>query len=465
MPRFSVWLAFLLLVPAVAAGAQPAGPGEGSGQSYWGEIPPEESAEAVPLGNNDHPLWEDMIYYPYQVVAWPPRALAGGLGTTVAWASQPQVCRTVTDLVTLDFVPVRGQVGVSAGGGDGFGVSYNLTHDEFLGPDNRMKLGLGRSTERKTKATLGFLFGDGQVNSTSLGLGYRLNPISRYYGIGSDSREENKSYYTNETAWAGLGYKRHLQGDVWFEAGGLYSTAATRGSWSRESESLERTFTATGDRPFGFGDESAGPEISLGLLRDSTRENGRPDSGGIQRLGWAYFTNTDTDADVSFWSERYEVQQFLPLWHTKRGLALRGLYARLHGSGDDPIPFQRLLTNDDPDQFRGYPDLRFRDEGLLSLTAEYRFPAWNYRSVDGVGFDTFLFFDSGQVFGETKEIALRNLTESYGGGVRFLTRGGFMGHVVLGFSEEDWVVRLSAQQMFQYGKGGLLHGRNPIPKR
>jgi len=465
MPLRSAMPVFLFLLLAAVVGAEPARTSDGSGPSYWGEIPPEDEAVTASPENNNRPLWEDCIYYPYQVVAWPFRVFVGGAGSTVAWASQPQVYRTAADIVRLEFIPVQGRVGLSAGGRDGVGVSYSLTHDEFLGPDNRMKLSVGRSTEKKTKATLGFLFGDGRTNSVSLGLGYRLNPSSRYYGLGFDSPETGKSYFTSETTWAGIGYSRRLRDIVWIEAEGVFSAATTRGSWTREPESLERVFTDSSTRPFGFGDESTGPQFTLGLRRDSTRENGRPVAGGIQRAQWSFFANTDDEADVSFWSERYEFQQFVPLWHTKRGLALRGFYSRLHGSGDDPIPFQRLLTNDDPDQFRGYPDLRFRDEGLLALTVEYRFPAWNYRSVDGVGIDTFLFYDTGQVFGAREDIALRNLTESYGGGARFLTRNGFGGQLVIGFSDEDWVIRVGAQQIFQFEKGGLLHGRNPNPNR
>ncbi len=462
-PRWKILIAILLLNLAISVGVGSAATSEGSGKSFWGEIPPEDDENTTRFQDNKRPLWENLIYYPYQLVAKPASALTGSIGSTVAWASNPRVYRTVSDIVTLSFVPVEGRLGISAGGGDGIGASYDLTHNNFLGSDNRMKLSLGRSTEQKSKATLGFLFGDGHVNSLAAGIGYRLNPNSRYFGLGYASLEDNESYFTNETAWIGGAYRREF-GDISFlEAEGVYSTAATRGSWGYPDESIERIFTPE-EHPPGLGDQSDGYTFTLGLHRDSTGETGRPNRGGIRQYQVSLFTSTD-DSDVKFFSQRFELQQFIPLWHTRRSLALRGIYSRLQSLGDDPIPFQRMLTNDDPDLLRGYRDLRFRDEGLVAFTAEYRFPTWNYRSTEGLGLDAFLFADLGQVFNHSNEIALRNLTESYGGGFRFLTRAGFSGRLEFGFSDEDMVIRLGAQQTFQYGKGGLHNGHNPIPSR
>lgn len=111
-------------------------------------------------------------------------------------------------------------------------------------------------------------------------------------------------------------------------------------------------------------------------------------------------------------------------------------------SEGDTSHFARLLTNSDPNQMRGYDDDRWRDRGLLLLNAEYRFPVWAYRERRGTGIDGYLFVDSGQVFSDDDRPALRDLVHSYGGGFR-----------------------LSMDQIFQYPKNALYHGRPPIPLR
>ncbi len=453
----------LCLVAACATGAEtPAD--DGSRESAWGPIAPESEDNTARQQDTRRPLWENTLYYPYQVVAWPARTVSGGVGSAITWASRPDVYRTARDVVTLSFLPIQGRVSASAGGGDGFGLGYSLTHDEFLGPDNRMKLALGRFTEGKSKATLGLLFGEDRVDSWSLGVGYRRKPNSRYHGLGYASREQDESYYNDETAWLGAAYRRDVGGSVDLELDVLYSTAATRGPVAHADQSLETVFSEPGGIPVGFGEQSDGATFGLGLRQDTTDENGRPERGGIRLVKFSAF-NAGGGPDAPFWQTRAEVQQFLPLWHTKRTLAVRCLYSRLHGRDDAPLPFQRLLTNDDPDLLRGYHDQRFRDRGLVAGSVEYRFPAWNYKSVGGLGLDAYLFVDYGQVFAHRSQIALRNLAASRGGGFRFVAGGGFSGRLELGFSDEDLVIRFAAKQIFQFGEGGLFHGRNPIPGR
>jgi outer membrane protein assembly factor BamA len=454
----------LLVIPVVLAGLCRAEEDDGSGDSYWGEIPAENADNSARLEDSDRPLWEDIIYYPYQLFAIPVRVTAAGLGAATAWASDPVVYGTARDIVTLSFIPIDGSVGVSAGGADGLGVSYELTHGHFLGPDNRFKLGLGRTTGGKSKATVGLMFGEGHRNVISLGLGYRLKTDSRYFGLGYDSSVEDESYFTSEVLWLGADYRRLLVSNTFVELEGLYSAVAARNTSSYGEESIAQMIPVATDRPTGYGNRSTGYTASLGLVRDTTNDSGRPQRGGIHRARLSLFTD-GAEGGAQYLTQRFEWQRFLPLWHTKRSLALRGLYTRLQSMGEEPIPFQRLMSNDDPDLLRGYRDLRFRDDGLVVFTAEYRFPAWNYRSLDGLGLDAYLFTDIGQVFDRTKEIALNNLTESYGIGLRWLVREGFSGRLEFGFSEEDTMIRLSAQQTFQYMKGGLLHGRDPIPRR
>ena len=102
----------------------------------------------------------------------------------------------------------------------------------------------------------------------------------------------------------------------------------------------------------------------------------------------------------------------------------------------------------------GYVDGRWHDQGMLSFTAEYRWPVWNNSNIDDVGLDAYIFVDYGQVFGETNEISTRSMTTSFDS-ARFFVR------MEIGHSKDDTVFRLSADQVFQFTRGGFFDGAKP----
>jgi hemolysin activation/secretion protein len=214
----------------------------------------------------------------------------------------------------------------------------------------------------------------------------------------------------------------------------------------------------------------AGLELShentekLGPPEHSWRERVRPEHGGLQRATVSWFEGKGNSKAV-YWTWRGEAQQFLPLWHSRRALALRGFVERQENRGDDPVPFQRLMTNDDPDVFRGYPDERFHDIGIAALTAEYRWPLWVVDNENELGADAYLFADWGQVFAKFDDLGMDRLAKSYGGGVRLGGNGRFVGRIEVGHSEEGTQFRLRADQLFQYEKAGFFNARSPVPDR
>jgi len=382
----------------------------------------------------------------------------------VVTLSEASALSVVKGIATLDFLPIKGRWGISAGGGNGYGLSYSTYHANILGGNHRLKTGLRYTTRRNSKATLGLEFNADHSNSFPIGIIYRRKPGSRYYGLGWNTQAEQLSYFTTKTLAIGSGYKRKFGNAFTLEFESIYSTIDSPIKTDDKTPTLTEVFPDPADRPYGYGKQSDGVSFSLAFKHDSQHNTGRPQSGGNQRLLASYFTSTDA-SDLRFWTYRAEIQQFIPLWHTRRCLALRGVFTQMQKQGNVTIPFQRLLTNDGPDLLRGFDDLRFRDTGLIIASAEYRFPVWNFHDLDGMGLDAYLFFDWGQVFSQRNEISVSHMTESHGGGFRLVTTGGFVGRLEIGQSEEGTIFRMSAEQVFQFAKGGLFDGRNPIPTR
>jgi hypothetical protein len=69
------------------------------------------------------------------------------------------------------------------------------------------------------------------------------------------------------------------------------------------------------------------------------------------------------------------------------------------------------------------------------------------------------------VFGEFDDINSDDLMTSYGAGLRVAGFGMFMGRLEFAWSEEDFLIRLRGDQIFQFERGGLLNGQVPVPER
>jgi hypothetical protein len=431
-------------------------------QSHWGILPEPSDSVTARFTNLRTPLWERSLLVPYGVVRLPFRALAVGAGATYVYLDEHRVIYRLGRWIGPRRGPFGFTISVTAGGLTGWGGGLTLLHDSFFAPTNRAKIRGQISQDGGRRTTAGFTFGAGRPAESSLGAGYRLVPTARYFGIGPRSDRDDKSLYSEEQAWLALGHTRRWSSGIGVEVRGMVSGVGARRTSQDNDPPLAEEFE--GEIPDGYGRRSDAFSTILALRHDTTREDGRPARGGVRRVTVAR-TDEFGSRRNSFWTYRGDVEQFVPLWNSCHNLALRSFLSWSEPVVGSTIPFQRMMTNDDPDILRGYQDLRFRDRGMTALTLEYRWPVWAERTAEGVGIDAYLLGDAGQVFGRREDLSIDQLTTSYGGGLRFVNRAGFVGRLEIARSEEETKVRLRADQVFQFTRGGLYHGRNPIPLR
>lgn len=458
---FGIWVVCTILCAEGNVLAQPAAP-PGGIESYWGTLPePSDSVTARFVGQGS-PLWERTLLVPYRIVSLPFRGLSAGMATSLIYLDDHRVVYRVRRLVGPRRGPFGFMVSAMAGGMTRWGGGVTLVHDSFLSPANAAKLRLQITSDQGRRATFGFSRGRGDGFQSDLGLGYRLLQTARYYGLGPRSRKDRESLYQEETSWAALGHTHRWASGVAVETRAMISGIGARNPSNRDFPPLAETFAE--ELPDGYGRRSDAVSLSLALRHDTAREDRRPAGGGVRRATVAR-TDGIGSGRSSFWTFRGDADQFLPLWNSGQVLALRGFLSWSEAIGGSQIPFQRLMTNDDPDILRGYQDLRFRDRGMTAATIEYRWPIWAERAVNGLGVDAYLLGDFGQVFGSRRDLALDQFTVSYGGGLRFLSASSFVGRLEFAWSDEEMRIRLRADQVFQFSRGGLYHGRNPIPLR
>jgi outer membrane protein assembly factor BamA len=134
-------------------------------------------------------------------------------------------------------------------------------------------------------------------------------------------------------------------------------------------------------------------------------------------------------------------QQYIPFLNRKRVIALRERAVLGFHSDDQVVPFYLQPTLGSDTELRGYRRYRFYDENAVAFTAEYR---WEI----GLGFDTALFADFGQVFHRPGEIFSSGMKGSAGFGFRFKNenRRSEVARLDFGFSQEG------AQVWLRFGK-------------
>lgn len=182
----------------------------------------------------------------------------------------------------------------------------------------------------------------------------------------------------------------------------------------------------------------------LELAFDWTRRHHRRTYAGTKVL-----LRMDYSHDLSGERFRYgrymaAVQQYVPVlfFPKTRRLALQARVERVEPIlGGDAVPFYHLPRLGGQQTLRGFVSNRFRDDGSLLVTAEYRYPIWDQ-------FDAVFFIDAGQVFDTFDAVAIDRFRVSYGGGFHMLSTGGLSARFEVAGSVEGRQVILTVQPAF-----------------
>lgn len=463
LPAFAVAaLASTLAKTARAQQPSPSDSSQPTTRSFWGPFPTDTDSTRVRFVDPGMPLWESMLVWPYRVISFPVRVVGLGIGESIEWLDESRTLQRIGSWLG----PRRGPFGVvlelSAGGLPGFGAGATLEHDALFGPANRFRLRASWTLRDNGRLTSGILVPVGGGTEIEFGAGLRHRSNARFFGLGPDAVAADRSFYRQDLTWLAGSLHRRLGTNLGIGSDVVLSNVSTGAPRDPDEPALADRFA--GRVPTGYDRRSTGVSVGLFVSHDDTDGDGRPRTGGIRRLRATYFRGVGSE-DARFWSYRAELQQFVPLWYRSNVLALRGYVTWIDPIGGTAVPFQRLMTNDDPDLLRGFRDFRWRDRGLIALSVEYRWPLWVYSHVDRTGVDMYVLADVGQVFGTFSEISEDRLTTSYGVGLRLLSRAGFVLRLEYARSGEESVWRLRSDQIFQFAKGRLYHGRDPVPRR
>jgi hypothetical protein len=334
-----------------------------------------------------------------------------------------------------------------AGAGMKFGAGFTRgLGRQWAGPDdprpNRFQIdtvaaystrGYGRFSSGLSIRNLG-----GKPLELRVGGQYYRFPQEDFFGLGPDSRRENRTDYLLESAELG-GSLHWKPAKRWEVDGGLFyvNPRTGRGTDSR-FPSTELVFDP-GTLP--------GLAKRVNFLRSDAsaafdwRDNPmHPHAGGRYGVKLSDFRDRELGA-FDFRRVEVDVQQFVPLPSRYRTLALRATTVFTDAGPGQDVPFFYQPSLGGSHTLRGFREFRFRDRNALAFSAEYRWEAW--WALDGA-----LFVDAGKVAALRSDLNFRDLEVTYGVGFRLHSNRAFVARLDLAFSREGFIPFLRFEHVF-----------------
>lgn len=260
------------------------------------------------------------------------------------------------------------------------------------------------------------LFGVG--SSFQLEANVFSNPESGFFLGGNDSDRETDDASANRDqidVTAGIKGTPVAGIDASYEL--FYEHVETRGGDNEKGRRLEQR------NPPGLGTVdllTSRLTFGGGWARREEHSNYRRSYFGtdvILQFDYTHDLNTDR-----FRYGRYalKVRQYLPvgILPKSRRLVLRGEIEQVEPLFDgSAVPFFQKPSLGGQNTLRGFTSGRFRADGALAGSAEYRYPIWN-------SLDALVLVDAGQVFDSFGDITADRFHWSYGGGIHLLAGNG-----------------------------------------
>lgn len=219
-----------------------------------------------------------------------------------------------------------------------------------------------------------------------------------FYGIGNDVSASGVESYTPQTFGLMLSLKRKIFGSIF--AGIHYQLEGTHIQKVEPGGMLD-----SGTIPGSEGGLISG--LGFSLIWDDRDNVFFPRRGSYIQLAAEFFSSA-FGSDYSYSNSGLDLRTYIPLFET-HVLALQGI-VRSIGGGE--APFYELSMLGGASLLRGTYTGQYRDNALLAVQVEYRFPVWRRLSAAG-------FTGVGEVAPAFREFEWDFLKFSVGGGLRF----------------------------------------------
>jgi outer membrane protein assembly factor BamA len=251
-------------------------------------------------------------------------------------------------------------------------------------------------------------------------------PDVDYYGVGNASSKADRSRFGYKPKGGGaaldLDVSRHLS------IGGGVSYFDIETSGGKTGASIGDQFSLV-DTP---GLERAQFTYLVSTARaefDWRRPLGYSGRGGLYRAQFDDYRERDNGA-YTFRAVEVEARQLIPIMRANWVVALRALATVTDVDDTSAVPYFMLPSLGGGATLRGYSNFRFRDNHRLLMNAELRWTPARF-------LDMAVFYDTGKVSSERRDLDFTDLRSSYGIGMRVVGVNGYALRLEVARSSEN----------------------------
>jgi hypothetical protein len=331
-----------------------------------------------------------------------------------------------------------------AGAGMKFGVGYTRGIGSTTGADRQHRVELDTAAAYSTRgytrgmAALSVNHMAGAPIDLRVRGQYYEFPQEDFFGLGQDSLSGNRTDYLLKSTETSAELRWKPAKNVALVGSVAYLQPTIGSGTDSRYPSTEELFAPSTIPGFTAQPDFLRHEASAAFdWRDNPQH---PKAGGRYAFQLADYRDQNLDA-YSFRQIDVDVQQYVPLPHRYRTLALRAGAVLTDPRRGQDVPFFYQPTLGGSQELRGFREFRFRDRNSMAFTAEYRWEAsW---LLDGA-----LFVDAGKVARERRDLSLRDLDVSYGFGFRVHSNSAFVARLDLAFSREGFIPLLRFEHVF-----------------
>ncbi|HWP82764.1 MAG TPA: endonuclease/exonuclease/phosphatase family protein [Bacteroidota bacterium] len=239
---------------------------------------------------------------------------------------------------------------------------------------------------------------------------------NNFFGVGNQSRKADREVYTKEPLEIQAVFGRGATRRIVVQTGVKVRTVRNFG--------FADTSLFARSLPSVNHDRSTGVTVFGSFRYDSRNSYINPSHGNVAQVDLEGGSQ-DILGDYSIVSAALSLQTYRVLFYPKTVLALRWMMQSISGSN---LPTHTFVTLGGNKTLRGYPQDRFLHRVMMLGNVEVRFPiAWRF---DGV-----LFYDTGNVWRDIRQIGFAYWKRNNGVGLRFVLDT-FIVRGDLGFSNE-----------------------------
>ncbi|MBT3182044.1 MAG: hypothetical protein HN337_05995 [Deltaproteobacteria bacterium] len=331
---------------------------------------------------------------------------------------------------------------IEIGFGDSLGLGIGIRHTDLF--HKNYKFSLKHQIHINLDQSSNIKFGkpdavmiNGRPLSYEISTKWRRYYAGNYYGMGIGTPQSDHSIFGIDTIRWGGEVKYNLISHLNI-AGNLYANNDMSKNGEDGYPNVATTFPLSelpGFKKFIF---YLTPGIRLEY--DNRNHTAAPSKGGHHFFKFKRFQGLNrTDFDFN----EYEVQalQFFELWNNRHVLALRMNWKFRHETNGSQIPFYRETSLDVYSPIRGFSSGRFHDRIRSVYNVEYRFKVWSF--VDGQ-----LFFDTGRVYHNAKDISFKKFKYAGGVGLRLRTNNYFLLRTQVAYGGEGVKFLVKTSQAF-----------------